>query len=232
MSDALDNVAGLERIALFPLPLVLFPGEILPLHIFEEKYRQMLTDVSLGRNVFGVTYFEPTDGFTDRPPTGSVGCLAEIRDIVPADDGRSNIITSGVVRFRIVEYVEVGTPYLTAIVEFFEDESGNEEATEEAAASVFELFKRVAKAAYRLGGNRGELPELERSAPEPLSFLVSAAFSLENEQKYQFLAMRSTQQRLERLRSVLVRAVDVMEENADITKRSQTNGHSKKKIDH
>ena len=231
MSEATEKVEGLENIAIFPLPLVLLPGEVLPLHIFESRYRQMLKDIESGRNLFGVSLYEANEGFSDRPEVGSVGCVAEVREVQPQPDERSNILTLGVIRYRIVEYVDLNTPYLTARVEFFEDADQNDTSLAAAADEVFELFERVARAAFDLSGNRGKFPEIQRSDPERLSFIVTAAFNLENETKYHLLEMKSTLERFEKLRAILTSAVERMEESAEIHKLAQTNGHSRTKID-
>ena len=60
MSEASDKVRGMRELPLFPLPVVLFPGVPLPLHIFEPRYRQMLTDIRVSNNLFGLSYFDPT----------------------------------------------------------------------------------------------------------------------------------------------------------------------------
>ena len=231
MSDASEKVLGIKQLPLFPLPLVLLPTEVLPLHIFEPRYRQMLTDIELRRNLFGISYFEQANEIPDRPPAGSIGCVAEIRQSNALPDGRSNIVTAGVIRYRIVEYVIVGTPYFTAEVEFFEDEPEPEETLKPIADEVSELFERIARAAFELGGSRGEFPGIPDAAPEPLSFLVTAAFSLDNEVKYRMIELTSTLERLTKLRGILLKAVDKMEESAQTLKAAQTNGHSDKKID-
>ena len=231
MSEAAEKVESLEHIAVFPLPLVLLPGEVLPLHIFESRYRQMLKDIEAERNLFGISLYEANEGFGDRPEIGTVGCVAEVREVQPLPDERSNILTLGVIRYRIVEYVDLGTPYLAAKVEFFEDADEDAPALTALANEVFELFERVAKAAFDLSGNRGKFPEIQRSDPERLSFVVTAAFNLENEIKYQLLELNSTSARFEKLRTILGAAVERMEDSAEMHKVAQTNGHSKTKID-
>jgi Lon protease-like protein len=231
MSEAQDKILGLDRLPLFPLPLVLMPGELLPLHIFEPRYRQMLKDIELRRNIFGVLLFEENKAIGDKPPAGTIGCAAEVRESNTLADGRSNILTTGLLRFRLLDYVDDGTPYYAGEIGFFQDEPEDADALKPVADEVFELFNRVAKAAFRLSGNRGSLPEIPQAEPEALSFLVSAAFNLDNELKYRFLEMTSTSERLGRLREILLQAVDKMEESADISKVASTNGHSKKKID-
>jgi ATP-dependent Lon protease len=109
MSEALEKVSGIVELPIFPLPLVLLPNEMLPLHIFEPRYRQMLEDVSSAKNIFGVSYFDNEVEF-ERPAVESIGCAAEIRRSQTLPDGRSNILTNGVVRYRILNYVDLWKP--------------------------------------------------------------------------------------------------------------------------
>jgi len=231
MSETLDKLAGIRELPIFPLPLVLLPNELLPLHIFEDKYRQMLKDVESRGQFFGVTLFEPTEDFIDRPAVGTVGCVAEIRESETLDDGRSNIITLGLVRFRLVEYVEALDPYLVAEVEFFEDEPVEPDDITQLANAVFDLFQRMAVAAFKMSGSRGRMPEIQRTDAEALSFLICSAFNFDNEKKYRLLEMTSTSERLLDLKEILERAVDQVEQSAEIQSVARTNGHSKKKID-
>jgi ATP-dependent Lon protease len=230
MSDASEKVLGIKQLPIFPLPVVLMPSELLPLHIFEEKYRQMLKDVELQKNLFGLSYFDPQETFAERPAPGTVGCVAEINDVQMLPDGRSNILTMGIIRYRITEYVQTDAPYLVAEVEFFEDEKEEGARLNELSDEVFSLFKRVAKAAHKISGQRGEFPDIPQAEPEQLSFLISSAFNLENDLKYRMLETRSTTERLENMRDILKNAVKQIEDSAEIHKISQTNGHSKKKI--
>jgi ATP-dependent Lon protease len=231
MSDALQKVAGIKHLPIFPLPLVMLPNEMLPLHIFEERYRQMLKDVEADRRLFGVTYFEPQVSAIQKPPPGSVGCVAEIRETENLPDGRSNILTLGIIRYRLIDYVEAGEPYLVGDLEFFEDEAFDKAELEPLADKVFALFERMAKAALKMSGNRGTLPQIQRADPEALSFLITAAFNFENDKKYKLLEMTSTRSRLEDLKAVLDQAVVQLEQSAEIQSISRTNGHTKKKID-
>ena len=231
MSDALEKVFGIRHLPLFPLPLVLLPNEFLPLHIFEPRYRQMLQDVALEKNMFGVSYFNPTEEFVEKPLTGSIGCVAEIREVQAMPDGRSNVVTVGVVRYHLIDYINDGAPYLVGDVEFFEDEEEDASVLNPLADEVFALFRRVALAAHKLSGERGTFPDVQQTEPQALSFLVMAAFNLEPDLKYQLMETRSTIERLERLKEILVQTVGKMEESAEINKIAKTNGHSKKKLD-
>jgi len=231
MSEALNKVAGIRHLPIFPLPLVMLPGEALPLHIFEERYRKMLTDVENERKLFGITLFEPAESFIVKPAAGSVGCVAEIKQSEMLPDGRSNIITSGVIRYRLTDYIEAGEPYLIGDVTFFEDASDSSQKLSALADSVFDLFERMAKAAFKMSGGRGQMPVIQKTDAESLSFLITAAFNFENEKKYRFLEMTSTLERLTELKVVLDAAVDRIEESAEVQAVSKLNGHSKKKID-
>ena len=231
MSEALEKFAGIDRLPIFPLPLVMLPNELLPLHIFEDRYRQMLTDIEQKGNFFGVTFFEPQESFVEKPAAETVGCVAEIREAESLADERSNILTLGIIRYRLLNYVDADEPYLIGRVEFFEDDKEDKNQLEPLADDVFGLFERMAKAAFKMSGNRGQFPEIQRADPEALSFLITAAFNFENQKKYRLLEMTSTIGRLTDLKEVLDRAVGQMEQNAEIQSVSRSNGHSKKKID-
>ena len=232
MPDIFAKLGEVKQLAIFPLPLVLLPNEFLPLHIFEDRYREMLTNVGGKSGTFGVSLFDAESNLGDRPEPGTVGCAAEIREIETLEDGRSNIITLGTMRYRIIDYVDIGTSYFTADVAFLEDEPDEDQRDDETLADdVFALFQRVADAAFKMSGNRGRLPDITRGSPEQLSFLVGAAFNFNNELKYELLAMTSTATRLERIKTILTQMVSQMEESADIHAHSRTNGHSKKKLD-
>jgi Lon protease-like protein len=231
MSDALEKVAGVRELALFPLPLVLMPNEVLPLHIFEDRYREMLSDIQAGRNLFGELFFHAESESTERPPLDAVGCAAEVREAQTLPDGRSNILTAGVIRFRLRGYVDSTAPYLVGKVDFFEDAEDESAELAGLAQEVYDLFDRIARAAFKLSGGRGTFPEIPQAEPEPLSFLVTAALNLENHVKYRMLAMTSTIERLNELRVLLNKAVEKIEETADIQKVAQSNGHIDKEID-
>src|SRR6185503_7978779 len=120
MSEATEKVLGVRDLPIFPLAVVLFPGVPLPLHIFEPRYRQMLNDIRVNNNLFGVSYYDASTSAEEVPPAGHVGCVAEVSETQTLPDGRSNILTVGVIRYRIEEYVGQTDPYLIARVSFFE----------------------------------------------------------------------------------------------------------------
>ena len=90
-------------IPIFPLPnVVLFPSVFLPLHIFEDRYRQMLTEVLQGDRIIGIVLVRgERDDIEEPPPVHPVGCAGLVSHAEPLPDGRSNIILRGLQRFRI-----------------------------------------------------------------------------------------------------------------------------------
>ncbi|MGI9036788.1 MAG: LON peptidase substrate-binding domain-containing protein, partial [Pyrinomonadaceae bacterium] len=188
MSENLEKVLGVKFLPIFPLPIVLLPNELLPLHIFEPRYRQMLRDIQLEKNLFGVSFFDAQETEFSKPETGSIGCVAEVREAQMLEDGRANIITVGVIRYRLENYVAADEPYLVAEVSFFEDEKADETLIKPLADEVFKLFMRIANAAHNLSGERGKFPDLPQAEPPPLSFMVAAAFPLASPLPSSFLS--------------------------------------------
>ena len=229
MSEALERVRGVRELPLFPLPLVLFPGVPAPLHIFEPRYRRMLADVRASNNLFGLSYFDPSEG--EQPPVGHVGCAVEVVEVQPAPDGRSNIMTVGLVRYRAESYVERGDPYLVGRVEFFEDEDEDTHLLSKRAREVSDLFTRITRAMREINDDRTPPPELPESEPERLSFLVAAVVEMEAEDKQELLELRSTAERLRRIYGMLAQAVASYETRARVHGVAKGNGHAGKQID-
>jgi len=231
MSEAMDKVSSIRELPLFPLPVVLFPGMPMPLHIFEPRYRKMLSDIRAGENLFGLSYFDSSLSEKDFPPAGHIGCVAEVTETQALPDGRSNILTVGVVRYRVTEYVESGDPYLMARVEYFEDDDEDEGKLTETSHEVAGLFMRVARAIRVLNDERGNLPDISDTEAQKLSFLVAAAMEIESETKQELLELRSTHERLRRLRDMLKRVIVNYEERARLHSLAKGNGHGGKKIE-
>ena len=231
MSEASDKVRGLRELPLFPLPVVLFPGVPLPLHIFEPRYRQMLLDIRVSNNLFGLAYFDSTNSENEVPPAGHIGCVAEVTETQTFPDGRSNILTLGVIRYRIEAYVERGDPYLVAQASYFEDDEEDEELLVAPAKEVADTFTRIAQAVRTINDERAILPDISDTEPQRLSFLVAAAMEIDAEVKQELLELRSTSERLERLRGMLSIAVQGYEERARIHELAKSNGHGGRRIE-
>ncbi|MEV6369164.1 peptidase S16 [Micromonospora sp. WP24] len=196
------------RLPVFPLGTVLFPGLVLPLHIFEERYRALIRDlVQLPEGAareFGVVAIQagwevaPTapDG---RPVPGGgevtlheVGCTAELRQVTELPDGGFDIVTVGRRRFRIAE-VDRSAAYLTAEVEWLPEPGSADEAAELLAARVISVFRQY------LGLIRPEQQDISEQLPEDptvLSHLVAATAALTVEDRQRLLAIDDTTTRL------------------------------------
>jgi Lon protease-like protein len=231
MSEALDKVLGVRELPIFPLPVVLFPGMPMPLHIFEERYRRMLADIRAGNNLFGLSYFDVASSDKDVPAAGHIGCVAEVTESQALPDGRSNILAVGVVRFEAESYVERGDAYLVVQPNYFEDDQEDESALLANSREVANMFMRVANSIRLINDERGNLPDISDTDPQKLSFLVAAAMEIEPETKQELLELRSTSERLDRLRDLLARVVHSYEERARLHSLAKGNGHAGKKID-
>ncbi len=231
MSEALDKVYGVHELPLFPLPVVLFPGVPLPLHIFEPRYRQMLEDIRANNNLFGLSYFDSSASEDDVPPAGHIGCAAEVVEAQSLADGRSNILVIGLIRYEVERYIERGDSYLVGKVSFLEDIEEDKEELRARALVVSELFLRISRAVRIINDERAGLPDLPDAGPERLSFLVAATMEMDIEVKQELLELRSTSERLRRISDLLSQAVPSYEERARMHDISKRNGHSRKKID-
>jgi ATP-dependent Lon protease len=231
MSEGLDKVRGVRELPLFPLPVVLFPGMPMPLHIFEPRYRKMLADIRAGNNLFGLSYFDSAASEKEIPPAGHIGCVAEVTETQALPDGRSNILTVGVVRYQVEAYIERGDPYLVVRPNFIEDEDEDDDLLSANSRDVAEMFTRVANSIRVINDERGNLPDISDTEPRKLSFLVAAALEIEVETKQELLELRSTAERLSRLRDSLTRVVRGYEERARLHAVAKGNGHGGRKIE-
>jgi Lon protease-like protein len=180
-----ENVIGL-----FPLQLVVVPGEVVPLHIFEERYKRLVGETREGGE-FGIVL---ADGDSLR----ECGCTVRVAEVLQEfDDGRLNILVEGGRRFRLVEArapVDPEAEYLSGLVEYFEDaEPGAPGALRE---GVLVVFRRMLV-----------LMDVETPRPPggegPLSFRVAAAVDFGAPLKQELLESLSEEQRLETLLTVM-----------------------------
>lgn len=117
----------LTRLSIFPLPgAILFPRMQLPLHIFEPRYRALVSDAMARDRWIGMIQprQQPTPSHDQEPPLFNIGCVGKIVDVEAHDDGRYNIILEGQARFRMMRELEVTTPFrqIEAELEAISDE--------------------------------------------------------------------------------------------------------------
>lgn len=194
----------MQRLPLFPLGTVLVPGLVLPLHIFEPRYRELVADLLVRpeeERVFGVVAIKAghevgRDGARALYP---VGCTAVVRRVTPYDDGRYDLVTSGAVRFRLEGIDEAaGTSYLTGLVSPLPDADGDDA---DAAALARDVGLRFAAYRQRLGAAQTGLP----TSPRVLSYLVAAAMILDLPDRQALLEQPDTARRLVAARGLLGR---------------------------
>jgi ATP-dependent Lon protease len=207
------------RLPIFPLSVVLFPGTPLPLHIFEPRYRRMLSDCLEGDRRFGITPAGKDEGM---PDPGTVGCVAEIRVNQELPDGRANIVVLGAERFVLTRAMEDAAPYFVAMVQPFDEEPGSEPPGE-TAARLREAFTGY----YTLLRQLNDVEPDDPSLPDDsvgLSFHVSAAIECDPGVKQRLLVERSTARRVEALLMLVPILTATVESALRIHRRAHTNG--------
>jgi Lon protease-like protein len=198
-------------IPLFPLNVVLMPGTPLPLHIFEERYKQMVNECLDSGMEFGMV-------LADESGTRRVGCTARIVELVQHyEDGRLVILVEGSRRFRL-KNILAGKPYYVGDVEYLEDEPG-EDITSLAEECVA-LLERVVEAATE--GSVG----IEIESPyRNLSFAIAGRIEFDLETRQQILELPTERGRLEKIKELLAEAADRLEREHQARKKAEKNGH-------
>ena len=198
----------MDEIGLFPLPLVLVPGEHAPLHIFEARYRELIAECLENDSDFGLVLADD-DGMRE------VGTRASVVEVVERfPDGRLNIVVEGRDRFRLRELTR-GRPFATAEVDAVEDEGDG--PTPDERARCLAAYDRVVAAAA------ADLEELDRDAPD-LSFQIAARIDLGASVKQTLLELRSERERVVRLEKLLDRAAEAVAREREIRERAASNG--------
>ncbi|MEQ4304482.1 LON peptidase substrate-binding domain-containing protein [Plantactinospora sp. B6F1] len=211
------------RLPVFPLGTVLFPGLVLPLHIFEARYLELMrhlralpdgtprqfgvvairsggsASVSAGPGPESRAESVSPPELTDRRPDGSpvtlheVGCTAELRQVTELPDGRLDVVTVGRRRFRIARVEEGPTPYLTAEVEWLPEPAGQEQLADLLAPRVLAVFRRYLTL---VRDDQEEISEQLPDDPTVLSHLVAATAALTLADRQRLLATPDTAGRL------------------------------------
>ena len=186
---------SVRELPLFPLPdVVLFPQQLLPLHIFESRYRMLLQTVLETDKRFGIVRINPDNG-----EMAEIGCCAEVLQHQTTEDGRSYIVTLGQQRFRVLNITRE-TPFRSAMVSWMEDEPVADHAElntlrDKVSSALHDVFSLTAK----LQGREPELPDDLPDFPRELSFWIGA--HLDNRaapEQQTLLELSDTTERLER----------------------------------
>jgi Lon protease-like protein len=198
----------MSELGLFPLGIVLLPTEQLPLHIFEERYQELIGECLAEEREFGLVYADD-DGLRE------VGTRAAVTEVLERfDDGRLNIVVEGRERFRLLQLTS-GRSFHTGVVEPVEDEPDPADPVDQERA--FALFRRLVE----LTG-----ADVEPPAPDValLSFELAGRFELAPELKQRLLALTSERARVRMLAGVLDAAAQAVQREREIAERAAGNG--------
>ncbi len=197
---------------LFPLGSVLYPGLVLPLHIFEERYRQLVAELLDGPEprqfgVIAIRHGRETgvDGVTALYETG---CTAVLRQAEVYEDGRYDLITVGARRFRLLSLGDQA-PYFSGEVEFLTDDVGDEAAAAVVVPPVQKALRSYLELMRERGGAEITLPELP-GEPVLLSYLVAAAAVVDLPVKQRLLEEPDAHRRLLAERTLLTREMQML----------------------
>jgi Lon protease-like protein len=219
------DIFNTRELPIFPLSLVLFPGALVPLHIFEERYKEMINDCLAADKLFGITYLAENEAWP--PPIGRIGTMAQIMAVVPLDGGRMNILTVGTIRYKTIKYTDQDS-YLKAEVELINDQNDDYNTTS-LMVEVKKLYDRASEALKALNDEQTLPSDLPDSA-EDFSFAVAAVLQLPLEKKQPLLEMRSSGLRLIKLRQHLSSIIEDYEHRAQIHTKAKSNGHGSPKV--
>ncbi len=197
------------RIPLFPVPVVLFPGTMLPLHIFEPRYQQMVSHVMERDKSFGLLYHDPDESGPFMNEEGLVGTVAEIRRHQPFPDGRSMIMVRGAERFQIQSEVMGDALYFEATVTRYEDDP---------VADPAKLVDRRKRSLALFKTILPTLPHVPDALPtfsvkRELSFRLSAVVRMDPFWQKELLELRDESARLDRLDPVFQAGIERWWEN-------------------
>jgi Lon protease-like protein len=197
-----------HEIGLFPLNLVLLPGEQAPLHIFELRYRELIGECLDTGDEFGLL-LEDEEGMRE---VGTRCGVVEVLDRF--EDGRLNVVVEAHERFQLLEETE-GRAFPTAEVETLPDEGDT--PTEEEVEECLVAYERVVVAA------EADLEDLDLGA-DSIAFQIAARIDFGTEVKQGLLETRSERERVVNLAPMLNRAADAVEREREIRERASGNG--------
>jgi len=186
---------SVRELPLFPLPdVVLFPQQLLPLHIFESRYRMLLQSVLETDQRFGIIRIDPNTG-----EMAEIGCCAEVLQHQTTKDGRSYIVTLGQQRFRLLNIARE-TPFRTGMVSWIEDETTDDpDILHALSRTVSDALKDVVTLTAKLQGQQVSLPDDLPDLPRELSYWIGAHLDTRAAGEQQaLLELTDTRERLQR----------------------------------
>jgi len=201
-----------ETLPLFPLGTVLFPGLLLPLHIFEDRYRLLVRDLQdrpepRQFGVIAIRHGRET-GVDGIQALHEIGCVATLRQVKPLEDGRCDVVTVGTQRFRLAA-LDDSKPYLQGQVDLLTEETGDEAAAAQAVRVVRDGFRAYLSTLAERGVTQISVPELPED-PVTLSYLVAASMIIDLGDRQALLAEPDALHRLTAERTLLARELTML----------------------
>ncbi len=208
----------LIELPLFPLNVVLFPGMLLPLHIFEERYKAMIGDCIEREEPFGVVLIKegPEVGGPAQPFT--VGTSARITTVDRLEDGRMNLLTTGELRFETAAITQQ-VPHMVGQVRYLEEQPGEDQPA--LMAEVGEQYTTFLRNLSSLTGGWTANAEIPQNAIN-LAYGVASTLDLPRPIRQELLELATAVQRLERLLPLLKRGNEALLEQ--VAKRNPFQG--------
>ena len=199
-----------DVLALFPLPnVVLFPGMELVLHIFEERYKQMMQDILPNEKQFGIQFCREYNPETLEGVPFDVGTVAEVIACTALEDGCWNLKVLGKERFHVVDYDSHSKPYLMGTIALLTDQKDGY-VTQKLLSQTTELFQEVLSMTHRLLCHESYVEEPLPQTPAEISFYIAKNLRGSLVLKQELLEMTSIKERLTFERKALVKLVKTL----------------------
>jgi Lon protease-like protein len=205
----------LSRIPLFPLNTVLFPGMLLPLHIFEERYKMMIQRCLDDKLPFGVVLIKEGNEVGPGAKVYTIGTMAYITEVDRMEDGRMNIATLGLERFKVLATYQ-DEPYMTGDIDYFPYANTETQQAEQEARRLEPTLIDYLQIIAKMSDTTIALDKMPTD-PDKLAFLTAIVLRAPMKDKQDLLAIPSMPDLLRQERSVLTREIQVlklMTENA------------------
>ena len=197
-----------NELPIFELPLVLLPGERIPLHIFEDRYKRMVGRSLDEGEPFGIV-------LRDADGARSIGCTARVDEVLGRDDdGKLDIVVSGEAPFKVIDRFEAPEFPVAEVDVLAEIPDAEDEMSAEAAREAF------AELAERATGERPDPGELEDAS----AYAIAARIELPDDTKQLLLETRDEDERMELLADALQAVEEALEQNEIVADRARSNG--------
>src|SRR4051812_4538271 len=200
-----------DRFPLFPLDLVLLPSEVVPLHIFEERYKLMIGECLESNGEFGIVWLSD-DGLRE------VGCTARVSQVLAElEDGRLNILVTGGRAFRLLRRID-DMPYPAGEVEMLDDDEAAPPSPDDVAAEARERYADLVEQVTDERPGADDLAELD-------AYGMAATIEFEPPPKQDLLELRSERERLVQVRDLFAATMKRIAESEEAGELARSNGH-------